>query len=161
LIEANKRVLGYEASVDRQNEYLFNEVKGVLAGIRQEIESGTLVNISTLAQAEVFADITEMAQHALDENYISVASVLASAALEDYLKTKARANALEVDESDMSKVISALKRIGALKGPQAKLVQSFVPIRNKSFHANWEKIEPAEVASLIAFVRTSIIGENA
>ena len=36
-------------------------------------------------------------------------------------------------------------------------MQSFVTITNKSFHAEWEKIESVEVHSIIAFVQEFVL----
>ena len=50
-----------------------------------------------------------------------------------------------------------LKSQGFLKGPQASLVQSYVQLRNKAFHAEWDKIEKETVNSAISFTETFLL----
>ena len=64
---------------------------------------------------------------------------------------------LDADDKDMSEVINALKAGGVLKGPQAKIVQSYVKLRNKAFHADWEKIDKESVSSLIGFTEQFLL----
>ena len=52
----------------------------------------------------------------------------------------------------MSQVINALKSKGLLKDPQATIVQSYVKLRNKVFHAEWDKIEKESVNQLSALL---------
>jgi hypothetical protein len=57
----------------------------------------------------------------------------------------------------MSEVINALKLKEVLKGPQAKISSSYITLRNKAFHAEWDKIDTLEVKSLIAFTEEFIL----
>ena len=78
---------------------------------------------------------------------------MACAALEDSLKRYAEASGIDVEGRDISEVINSLKAEGKFLGPQAKVVQSFVGVRNKAFHAEWNKIDTSEVHSVIGFVQ--------
>ena len=130
--------------------------KGVLPSIKSELESGLIGSIQLQAQGGVFGDFLSLAKNSLDENK-DVAAVLACAALEDALKRYAEQQGLSVSDADMSQVINALKTKGLLKDPQASIVQSYVKLRNKAFHAEWEKIEKESVNSAIGFTEQFIL----
>lgn len=78
-------------------------------------------------------------------------------ALEDALKRLGSMLGLDVDNKDMSETINALKLKGVFKGAQEKLAKSFVILRNKAFHAEWNKIDTPEVKSAIAFAEEFIL----
>jgi uncharacterized protein YutE (UPF0331/DUF86 family) len=128
----------------------------ILQAARHEVEGGWLTTIEGQVSAEIFADFIALAKKALDENK-DVAAVLACAALEDALKRLAKKQNLEVDDKEMSDVINALKASGAIKGAQAPIVQSYVKLRNKAFHAEWDKIDKESVSGLIAFTEQFLL----
>lgn len=132
-------------------------LKGVLTGIKTDIENDLIFNLEKQTIGRVVADFITLAKQAAQEDIKEVAAVLASAALEDSLKRYAGLNGLQVDDKDMSEVINALKSAGLLKGPQASVVTSYIQTRNKAFHAEFNKIEMPEVKSLIAFTEEFII----
>ena len=86
-----------------------------------------------------------------------VAAVLACAALEDALKKYAVANGLQIEDKDMSEVINAIKAVGSLNKTQATLLKGFTQVRNRAFHAEWDKFESADVKSVIGFVEQFIV----
>jgi len=130
--------------------------KGVLQSIKSEVEAGLVGSIQLQAQGGIFGDFLSLAKNSLDENK-DVAAVLACAALEDALKRYAEQQDLSVSDADMSQVINALKSQGLLKDPQASIVQSYVKLRNKAFHAEWDKIEKESVNSTIGFTEQFIL----
>lgn len=158
-----------KAYIDKYNSYIedtgrlrsrLNEMSrsssGTLKSIKAEIEAGLVGNLELQAQGGIFGDFITLARESLDENK-DVAAVLVSAALEDALKRFALQNGLDVTEKDMAQVINALKSKGLLKDPQASIVQGHSKLRNKSFHANWDKIEKESVNSAIGFAETFIL----
>jgi hypothetical protein len=136
---------------------LASSAQGVLRSIKSEVEAGLVGNIQLRAQAGIFGDFITAARQALDENNKDVAAVLACAALEDALKRYAEQSALDVGDADMSQVVNALKSQGLLKDPQATIVRSYVKLRNKAFHAEWDKIEKESVNSAIGFTEQFIL----
>jgi hypothetical protein len=130
---------------------------GVLRSIKSEIEADLVGNIQLQTQAGIFGDFVTTARQALEDNNKDVAAVLACAALEDALKRYAEQKGLSVSDSDMSQVINALKSQGLLKDPQASIVQSYVKLRNKAFHAEWDKIEKESVSAAIGFTEQFIL----
>jgi uncharacterized protein YutE (UPF0331/DUF86 family) len=129
---------------------------GILKGIQHDVKSGMLSDFRQLLQAEIFADFIALAKEALDDNK-DVAAVLACAALEDALKRVALKENLDVDDKDMSNVINSLKTKGVIKGAQVPIVQSYVKLRNKAFHAEWDKIDKESVSSVIGFTEQFIL----
>lgn len=129
---------------------------GVLKSIKAEIEAGLVASLELEVQGGVFGDFVTLARESLDESK-DVAAVLVSAALEDTLKRFALQNGLDVADTDMAQVINALKSHGLLKGPQAAVVQSYVKLRNKAFHAEWDNIEKETVNSAISFTETFLL----
>ena len=79
------------------------------------------------------------------------------AALEDLLKRIGKLNSLDLDDKTMSDVVSALKREGLIKGAQTSLISAYTTLRNKTFHAQWDKIDNADVKSLISFTEEMLI----
>ena len=134
-----------------------NNLKAILENLKTEIEYGLLTRIENRAVGEIFGDMVSMAKKLFNEGQKEPSSVLACAALEDSLKKYAINNGLDVYESELSQVINALKSKSLLKGPQAALVQSFVTLRNKAFHAQFDKIEMPEIISLIAFIEQFLL----
>ena len=128
----------------------------MLQAAKAEIEGGWLFTVEGQVSAEIFADFIALAKEALDDNK-DVAAVLACAALEDALKRVAIKENLDVDDKDMSKVINALKAEGVIKGAQAPIVQSYVTLRNKAFHAEWEKFDKESVSSVIGFTEQFLL----
>jgi len=129
---------------------------GILKSIKSEVAAGLVGNLELQAQGGIFGDFITLARESLGESK-DVAAVLVSAALEDALKRFALQNNLDVTEKDMSEVINALKSKGLLRDPQASIVQGHAKLRNKAFHANWDKIEKASVNSAIGFTEIFIL----
>jgi uncharacterized protein YutE (UPF0331/DUF86 family) len=150
-----------DAHLQQQNRrpHLFEMVKstiGTLKSIKSEVETGLIGSLELQAQGWIFGDFITLAKKSLDASK-DVAAVLVSAAIEDTLKRFALQNGLNVADADMPEVINALKSKGLLKGPQASLVQSYVQLRNKAFHAEWDKIEKETVNSAISFTETFLL----
>jgi hypothetical protein len=97
------------------------------------------------------------AREAPSGGYQDVAAVLACAALEDALKRYAGVNGLELGDKSMTEVVHALKSNGLIRGPQAGLLQVFVTLRDKVFHAEWASIGIPEVDRVIGFTQDFLL----
>lgn len=139
-------------SPQSQAEFSVRQCHGILQAIASDIKEGRLGNLRLEFQGQVFADFLNAAKHALDEGRKDVAAVLAAAALEDVLKRYAEVKGLNVEDADLSNVINALKSAGLLSATQGALLKGMVPFRNKALHAEWTKIDSADVQGVIAFV---------
>ncbi|MFI5186271.1 MAG: hypothetical protein ACHQF0_06075 [Chitinophagales bacterium] len=132
-------------------------IKGILETIKFEIKNDMLGSIESLAKGEILGDFISLSKSLLSERYKDSAAVLACGALEDSLKKFAARNDLNVEDKELSSVISSLKAKGLVKGAQSGVIQSYVQLRNKAFHAQFDKIDSPEVASLISFVEQFLI----
>ena len=130
--------------------------KNILLAVKDEIAGGWLFTVKGLVSAEILADFIALAKQTLDENK-DVAAVLVCAALEDALKRVAMQKGLDVEDKDMSEVISALKAKEIIKGSQAPIAKGYVKLRNKAFHAEWNNIEKPEVSSAIGFTEQFLL----
>ena len=131
---------------------MIQQCKGVLRSIASDIKAGRLGSIRLEYQGQVFADILNVAKAAMAEGTKDVAAVLAAASLEDTLKRFAQAKGLDVEDKDLSSVVNALKSASLLSATQGSLLKGMVPFRNKALHAEWAKIDTAEVHGVLAFV---------
>jgi hypothetical protein len=127
---------------------------GFIKNLKHEIETGLIQSIIEAGAGEVLGDFVALADRALDEQQKDVASVLAAAALEDTLKRNAAQLGLQVEDKDLSTVVSALKSKGFFKGAETKIVPTFVTLRNQAMHAQWEKISGPDVASLLGYLKS-------
>lgn len=132
--------------------WLSHSIIGALKNTREELQQGLIRNMSREATGEVLGDLVALAQAELQEGYGHVAAVLACAALEDALKHKAGEFGMEVEGKTLDAMINFLKKNSFFKGAQAPIVGSYVKLRNAAMHADWNKIQQAEVGSLIGFL---------
>lgn len=142
---------------DYKQRLLADNLQGLLRTVASDINGGRVRDLQLQASGEVFGDFLNAARFALSDGFKDVAAVLACGALEDALKRFAVTNRLAVYDKDMAEVVNALKGAGLVRGPQGALLQGFVKIRNKAFHAQWDSIEPADVQGVIGFTQEFLL----
>ena len=135
----------------------FNAAFGVFLAAKEDYEGGYLFSLESTISGEIFGDFIALARHSINEGYKDVAAVLACAALEDALKNIAVKYGLEVGNKPMKEVVSALKSIGLVGGAQKSLLNTMPKIRDYAMHANWEKIKPEDVSSVIGFIEQLLL----
>jgi hypothetical protein len=131
---------------------LAGALRGMLMNVKEEIQLGLVRSIANEAAGVVIGDLVGLARAQLREGYKDVAAVLASAALEDALKRKAHELGINPEGKSLDVVINALKAKGFLKGAQAGIVSSYTKLRNAAMHADWAKIDSADVGALLGFL---------
>jgi hypothetical protein len=136
---------------------LGDSVKGILLNIREEIDAGLITSIASEVAGEVIGDLLSLAKAELNAGYLQVAAVLASAALEDAMKRKAQYIGINVQGKTLENIINQLKAKSFFKGAQVPIVSSYVKLRNAAMHADWQKIQGADVSSLIGFLEPFLI----
>lgn len=134
-----------------------DQAKGVFAAAKSDFEGGYMFSLEAAISGEIFGDFVALAKEALREGHKHVAAVLACASLEDALKRYARANSLGVDNEVMQTVVGALKSKGLVSGARKVLLDSMPKIRDYAMHANWDKIAPEDVSSVIGFVEQFLL----
>lgn len=132
-------------------------VKGFLNALKIDLENNLLINFQDQVAGEIYGDFISLSKRLIDEGHKEPAVVLACGALEDSMKKFASKNGISVFYADLSNVVNSLKAAGLIKGTQAGVAQSYVKLRNKAFHAQFENIELPEVSSLIAFIESFIL----
>lgn len=152
--DSNARIAQYNWSQPLRDNAMVKEMRGILKAVRGDITAGLVTSIRSQAKGEVLADFVLLARRALDDGSKDVAAVLACAALEDSLKRYAELQGLDCDDKELADVINALKGAGVVQGPQGKVLQAFVGVRNRTFHAQWDRVDAADVSSVISFVQT-------
>jgi hypothetical protein len=132
-------------------------VKGFLNALKIDLENNLLINFQDQVAGEIYGDLISLSKRLIDEGHKEPAVVLACGALEDSMKKFATKNGISVFDADLSTVVNSLKAAGLIKGTQAGVAQSYVKLRNKAFHAQFDNIELPEVSSLIAFIESFIL----
>lgn len=157
LFEAKKAYTKTQYSTTYELTSLANSLRGTLKNVREELEGGLVRSLATEAAGEVIGDMLALAKAELAAGYANVAAVLASAALEDALKRKASELGINVEGKSLDAVIASLKSKSFFRGAQVPIVGSYVKLRNAAMHAEWEKIQPADVSSLIGFLEPFLL----
>jgi len=136
----------------RGYDYEVDAIKGVFRSAKDDFDGGYLFSFEVAISGEIFGDFVALAKAALQDGSKDVAAVLASAALEDALKRFASANGLDVQNKSMQDIVNALKSKGLVSGAQKSLLDTMPKLRDFAMHANWEKISPQDVGSVLGFV---------
>ena len=131
--------------------------RGVFQGAKSDVDGGHVFALQTSFSGEIFGDFVATAKAALAEGQHGVAAVLACAALEDSLKRYATSNGLSVDGQTMEDVVNALKSKGLVSGAQKPLLAAMPKIRNSAMHAEWSKLTPQDVGSVIGYVEQFLL----
>jgi hypothetical protein len=127
--------------------------RGAFRAARENFDSGFATTLEQNLSGEILGDLLILADSALEQDTKESAAVLAAAAFEDSLKKIGTLNNLDLADKELSEVVNALKAKQILRGGAAKTAEHFIKLRNFAMHANWDKITPEEVGSLIGFVR--------
>ena len=137
--------------------YQLAPVRGVFLAAKADFDGGYLFSVQAAISGEIFGDFVTAGKAALSDGNKDVAAVLICAALEDALKRFAQMQGLETKDHDMTDVINSLKGAGLLSGPQKSLVDAMPRIRNAAMHADWDKITPQDVGSVLGFVEQFLL----
>ena len=140
---------------------LVQQLHGYLRELKAAIMEGRIANIQVEARGEVLGDFLALAHETLEAGEKDVAAVLACAALEDALKRYASDLGLEVQDKDMSQVVNALKAAQVIRRPQGKVLDGYVQVRNKAFHAEWNAVDAASVEGIIGYTQGFLAKQSA
>ena len=138
-------------------ERKLESIRGVFLGAKSDVDGGHVFNLANEYSGEIFGDFIASSKAALAEGQHTVAAVLASAALEDALKRFAENNGLIVEGQTMEDVVNALKSKGLVSGAQKTLLSTMPKIRNYAMHADWDKLTPQDVGSIVGYVEQFVL----
>jgi hypothetical protein len=135
-----------------------SEVSGILKAVESDLESGMLSNFKSLAQAEVFADFLDMAEHLLNEGYKDASAVILGAVLEDSLRKIADGVGVQVIGSNGRPLtLDPLNVTVSKQGVYGPLVQkqvtSWANLRNDAAHGHFDKYDNTQVKHMLLFVQ--------
>jgi hypothetical protein len=134
-------------------------MKGIFSAAKADYDGGYAFSLNSLISGEIYGDFVTLAKASLSEGHKDVAAVLACAALEDALKRYASLNGLVVSDSSMQAVVNALKSKGLVGGAQKTFLDAMPKIRDYAMHANWEKITPQDVGSVLGFTEQLLLSK--
>lgn len=137
---------------------------GVLKSAKEEYVRGLAINYHLSVSSAVFNGLLNESQYLFSKSYLRAAVVLAGAALEEGLKTRARSEGVEFSNRDgLSDIVVKLKRtdVGVLTEFEAKKIEPIGKIRNDAAHGgefNYQKQEVQEMIDEVEKILTRILG---
>ena len=135
-----------------------SDIAGILKAVESDLESGMLSNFKSLAQAEVFADFLEMAEHFLYEGYKDAAAVILGAVLEDSLRKIADANGIVIvwpkgKLLTLDPLNAAVTKEGVYGPLVQKQITSWAHLRNDAAHGHFDRYDESQVKHMLLFVQ--------
>jgi hypothetical protein len=134
-----------------------DSARGVFHAAMEDYKRGYFISLSKTISGELVGDFVLLSKQCLAEGNKDAAAVIACAALEDALKRYALSEGLNVQEKSMQDVVNALKSKGLVSGAQKTLLDVMPKIRDYAMHADWTKIRPEDVNSVIGFVEQFVM----
>jgi hypothetical protein len=132
---------------------------GALKSARDEYALGLAIEYHLSVSAAVFDGILDEGDYLMQKGYLRAAAVLIGAALEEGLKTRARAVGLEVGPRDtLNPIIARLKapEVHVLTDFDAKRLEAIARMRNDAAHGGEFNYQLAQVPQALFEVRTTL-----
>ncbi len=136
----------------RGRDYVLEAALGVMKSASVEYSLGLAVEYHLSVSAAVFGGLLDEADYLAQKGYIRAAAVLAGAALEEGLRTRARASGVPLGSRDtLNPLIVKLKApdVGVLSEYEAKRLESVARMRNDAAHSGDFDYSSDEVAQAI------------
>jgi hypothetical protein len=134
-------------------------IKGALASIKAELDSGFIGTLRARVSGEILTDLIKLARAVLEEqsdDAKNVAAVLAAASFEDTIRKLADLRGAK-DTEKLAEVLVWLKDNAVLKGSEVGIAQSYLSFRNRALHAKWKEVDRPSVESVLAFAEQIIL----
>jgi hypothetical protein len=130
---------------------------GVIKAAREEYVRGFAIEYHLSVSAAIFGDLLSQAEYLLDKNYLQAAAVIAGAALEEGLKSRARSTGIEIGPKDtLFPVIYKLKDTSVLNDFESKKLEGVGHIRNEAAHGGEFSYKSEDVRSMVNQVRETL-----
>lgn len=139
--------------INARHTHLLGLLRATVSDLRNDYISNPLHQ----ATGAVLGDFIGLAKIQLDEGYKDVAAVLACAAFEDAMKRKAQELEMETEDRELTQIVNGLKAARIFQGAQPAIITGFIRLRNNAMHADWVKVRPPEVSSLIGFTEQFLL----
>lgn len=128
--------------------------KGILRGVREDIEGGYLRKIEALVSADIFSDFLDMAEYLLEEGYKDPAASLIGAVLENGLRKICTNRGITVKSTEK---ISTLNQKLANGNVYSRLTQRKLEVwntvRNNADHGDFNQYTAQDVKDMHKGVR--------
>lgn len=121
-----------------------------------ELTEGRLSSWQYTITAQDFDEFLKYAELFHKNGKVMESSVIASAVLEDTIKTIAKKSGGIEASGALDSIIQNLTVAGIFTSVRRSRVQSLAAIRNKAFHAEWEELDLKIVGSFIKDIRDLI-----
>ena len=120
---------------------------GILQAVSDDLRSGMLSNLRELVAAEVFTDLSEMAEYLVAQGYQVPAVSVSGAVLEDALRKMCEKTRIAWGgESSISKLNVLLYKSSLYDKVEYGQVEAWGKLRNKVDHGDFARPEEIEVA---------------
>jgi hypothetical protein len=138
----------------------------LLKGIKNDLESGFLDDLSSQIEAEIAADYMGQAEQLLHEGQKGKfdhipAAVLSGAVLEKSLRQLCQQQQPKIsiisqngDHKTLGPLIDDLKKAGLFNELKAKQLRAWADIRNKAAHGDFDQFSRSDVEQMIAGIST-------
>jgi hypothetical protein len=139
------------------DSYKLERLIGIVDALREDYKAGALAPIQALVRAEVFDDFLEMAEHLLDTGYKDATAVLVGGVLEQRLRRLCTRAGIPTDTEGRPRKTEMLNSELAAHGVYGKLdqksVTSWLDLRNKAAHGEYDGYSPEQVRIMLIGVR--------
>ena len=154
----------FDTKVEDTADFSTRRALGILNAIRNELAGGWIRTTRGLVSAEVFADFLEMSEYLLSENYKDPAAVIVGSVLEEHLRQMAKKYGIAIEELKVGKLVprkaavinAELNKADGYNKLDQKSITSWLDLRNKAAHGQYDGYTKAQVELLLASVRDFI-----
>lgn len=128
--------------------------KGILKGVREDVEGGYLKRIEALVSADIFSDFLDMAEYLVKEGYKDPAASLTGAVLEDGLRKICTNQGVTLkSKEDISSLNKKLADNGAYNRLTQKKLQVWNDVRNNADHGHFGEYGSEDVEHMLKGVQ--------
>ena len=128
--------------------------RGILKGVREDIEGGYLKKIEALVSADIFSDFLDMAGYLLEEGYKDPAASLIGAVLENGLRKMCTNRGITVKSTEkISTLNQKLANDGAYNRLTQKEIEVWNEVRNNAAHGHFDEYDDKKVKDMRKGVR--------
>lgn len=153
-----KNAQAYEKHLTGDIGDAVSPLRGILAALRTDYDSGHLQSVVELVHADIFADFLDMADYLLQQGYKDPAAVITGSVLEEHLR-----KLCEKVKIPTSQPGGAPKKADALNSELAgasvylkldqKSVTAWLDLRNKAAHGRYAEYTKDQVTLMLQGVR--------
>lgn len=167
-ISTNRFVIEFESWAKRApgHEINLGAALGVLKSAREEYQRGFAIDYHLSVASAVFGDLLSQAEYLLSKGYLRASAVLIGAALEEALKSRAKAIPIEVAEKHtIVPLLHKLKapNVGVITEVQSKNLEAVAKVRNDAAHGGSFEYHEKDIHRALAEVQAilgRILGER-